>query len=302
MILASLAAFVATGLLINMVMVDDQTRKAAARDGGQIIETPIVPANVKVEGDGRPLLLIHGFSAALDWWDGIAPALAKNHKVIRLDLIGHGGTEAPRHGYTIPDQAKLVAAILDELGESGLPVIGHSMGGEVAGELAETRPDLVSKLVLIDSPANLSVRFNLATEAYLTPVLGQFLHRIMTGAMLRRGLAQGFAPGFPVPERFVADARQLTYSAFKQAHEKSLAYQRERPAYERLQALDPVPPILVIFGSEDQLVPIETAKLFEKVPGTKLAIVEGAGHSPMVERPQATLRLIDAFIAPPQAP
>ncbi|MFD0987132.1 alpha/beta fold hydrolase [Methyloligella solikamskensis] len=296
MIAALILGLVAVALAANTILVNRETRKAAPRDGGKIVDTPVVTANVKIEGDGPPLLLIHGFSAALDWWDEIAPALAKTHKVIRLDLIGHGGTEAPHAGYTIEDQAKLAGAVLDKLEIDSLPVIGHSMGGEVAGELAETRPGLVSRLVLIDSPANLSVSFNPATEAYLTPVLGQLLYHLVTGRVVKRGLTQGFAPGFPVPEKFVADAEQLTYTAFTHAHDKSVLYQKEKPAYERLKTLDPSIPILVIFGQEDRLVPVETAKLFEQVPNTTVKYVEGAGHSPMVEKPEATLELIKAFL------
>jgi len=88
-------------LLANMVLVDRETRPATARDGGSLVKTDIVPANVKIEGNGSPIILIHGFSAALDWWDDIAPDLAHDHTVIRLDLIGHGGTEAPVKGYSI---------------------------------------------------------------------------------------------------------------------------------------------------------------------------------------------------------
>ncbi len=86
---------VLVALAINAWWVDSQTRAAAPRDGGVIIDTPIVPANVKVEGQGPAVLLIHGFGAAIDWWDKIAPGLAANHRVIRVDLIGHGGTAAP---------------------------------------------------------------------------------------------------------------------------------------------------------------------------------------------------------------
>jgi hypothetical protein len=59
--------------------------------------------------------------------------------------------------------------------------------------------------------------------------------------------------------------RQLTYTAFKSAHNDSVAYQAARPAYESFAALNPVPPLLMIFGAEDRLVPVDTAKLFEKV-------------------------------------
>jgi pimeloyl-ACP methyl ester carboxylesterase len=295
--LLAVVAAIAVVLVANTLIVDRITRPGAPRDGGQLVDTDIVAANVKVEGDGSPLLLIHGFSAALDWWDEIAPALAADHRVIRLDLIGHGGTEAPLWGYSIERQAALVAAVLDKLGTRSVSAIGHSMGGEVASALAAARPDLVERMILIDSPAEKSVEFNLGTEAYLTPVIGELLSHVLTDKAIRNGLAQGFAPGFPVPERFVADARQLTYTAFKHAHDDSVAYQAAEPAYKRLAALDKPPPLLVIFGAEDRLVPVATSKLFETVPGAKVVLVEGAGHSPMVEQPERVLALIREFLA-----
>ena len=94
----------------NMIWVDSRTRAASPREGGKIINTDIEPANVRMDGDGPPILLLHGFGAAIDWWDDVAPALAIHHRVIRLDLIGHGGTAAPTRGYSIPRQAQLAVA------------------------------------------------------------------------------------------------------------------------------------------------------------------------------------------------
>lgn len=291
------AVAIAIAMAVNTVIVDRHTRIAAPRDGGQLVKTDIVQANVKIEGSGPPIVMIHGFSAALDWWDDIAPSLSADYRIIRLDLIGHGGTAAPATGYTIERQVALVAAVLDTLQTGKVTAIGHSMGGEVAGALAAARPDLVERLILIDSPAERVVKFDLATRAYLTPVLGQLLSHLMTDGLVRRGLAQGFAPGFRVPDRFVGDVRQLTYTAFRSAHDDSVAYQAERPAYKRLAVLRPIPPLLVIFGKQDTLVPTDTAQIFDKVPGARISYVEGAGHSPMVERPKQTLALIKGFLS-----
>lgn len=70
-----------------------------------------------------------------------------------------------------------------------------------------------------------------------------------------------------------------------------------KPPYERIAALQPVPPLLAIFGAEDAIVPPAAAKLFEHVPGAKVVIIEGAGHSPMVEAPEKTLELIREFLS-----
>ena len=289
-----------TGLLaVNTVVVDSTTRPAAARDGGEIVDTGVVPANVKVEGNGPAVVLIHGFGAAMDWWDDIAPALAADHHLIRIDLIGHGGTEAPASGYAIERQASLVAGALDKLGVDRFTIIGHSMGGEVATALAEARPGKVERMVLIDLSPKSEATFNLRTLLALMPVLGEALSRLVTDAAIRKALAQGFAPGFPVPEKFVADFKQLTYTAFRTAHSDSVAFREAKSLDERLAALDPAPPLLVIFGSKDALISPANAKLFEKVPGAKVEIIDGSGHSPMVEAPAKTLDLIKSFLGSP---
>lgn len=291
---------IAVALGLNTIAMDSETRAAVGRSGGTVMDTAIVPANVKVEGEGPPIVLIHGFGAALDWWDDIAPALAADHRVIRLDLIGHGGTEAPASGYTIERQAKLVAAVLDKLGVDRVIAIGHSMGGEVATALAEANPERVERLVLIDSPPKPETTFKLGTRLALIPVVGELLSRFASDATIREMLAQGFAPGFPVPDRFVADVKQLTYTAFRTAHNDSIAYETKKPVVERLAALDPSPPLLVIFGSRDALVAPASARLYERVPGAKLVILDGPGHSPMVEAPAKVLALIKDFVSRPE--
>lgn len=301
MMVGAVVATIGAILALNSMLVDIETRPAMARSGGSLMETDIVTANVKVEGEGSPIVLIHGFGAALDWWDAIAPALAGQHTVIRLDLIGHGGTEAPGSGYTIGRQAALVKAVLDKLGVGRATVVGHSMGGEVAAALALANPGRVDSLVLIDSPPDPETMFNLETRLALQPLIGQGLWRFRTDETLRKALSQAFVPGFPVPETFIADLWQLTYTAFRHAHENSIAYVAQEGTPARLSNLDSIPPLLVVFGTEDALISPESATLFESVPGAKLVMIDGAGHSPMVEKPEETLARIEEFLGTAQS-
>jgi pimeloyl-ACP methyl ester carboxylesterase len=283
-------------LIANTIWVDSRTRPAAPRDGGKIIDTDVEPANVRVQGEGSAILLLHGFGAAIDWWDNVAPALAAHHRVIRADLIGHGGTAAPAIGYAITRQAQLAAALLDKLDVDHVTVVGHSMGGEVAIALAESKPERIDQMILIDSPPNADTTFTIMTKIYLMPVVGEILSHFESDAAIRKGLAQGFAPNFSIPQKFVTDLRQLTYRAFRTAHDESIAYRTARPPYQRLAAITPTPRLLAIFGSLDAIVPPENAKLFERVPGAKVATIKGVGHSPMVEAPTETVKLIEDFL------
>jgi pimeloyl-ACP methyl ester carboxylesterase len=289
------AIVVAVALFANMLWVDSQTRAPAPRDGGTIIETGIEPANVKVEGQGPPILLLHGYGGAMDWWDDIAPALSVHHRVIRLDLIGHGGTAAPTSGYQIARQAELVSAVLDKLGVTRATVVGHSMGGWVATALASLNPKRIERLVLIDSPPTVDLHLSILAKAHVAPVLGEVLSHFVTDERLREGLADAFAPDFPIPERFVADLKRLPHCVFRQEHVEGFAY-CEKPIYERLAELKPVPPVLSIFGSLDSKMSAEQAKLYERVPGAIVATIDGVGHSPQVEAPAKTGKLIEDFL------
>jgi len=291
-ILAALGA----ALALNTRAVNMATRPAAPRDGGRLVDTAVVRANVRVQGDGPAVVLIHGLGAALDWWDDIVPSLAKRHRVIRLDLIGHGGTAAPRSGYQITRQAALVAAVLDTLGVGRVSVIAHSMGGEVATAFVETWPWRIDSVVLIDTPPSDDAAFDGLTRVYLMPVIGQVLSRLRTDTALRRGVAQGFAPGFAVPERFIDDARQVTYPAFRSAHAASVAYRGRLRISDRLAKVRPVPPLLVIFGALDAIVPAGSAALYKSVPRADVVVLDGIGHTPMVETPSKTLDLIERIL------
>ena len=86
--------------------------------------------------DGSPIVLIHCFTCAIDWWDGMMPLLDRDHRVIAVDLLGHGGSEKPSSGYSVPNQADVVAQALGRLGVRNAEVVGHSLGGAVAVALA----------------------------------------------------------------------------------------------------------------------------------------------------------------------
>jgi pimeloyl-ACP methyl ester carboxylesterase len=284
-------------LAANTVILNAQTRAAAPRDGGQIIETGLVPANVKIEGEGPPIVMLHGFSEAIDWFDGIAPGLAKKNKVIRIDLIGHGGTAAPAAGYTMEQQAANVAAVLEKLGVDKFTLIAHSMGGIVATAFIEANPDRVERLVLLDTPPQSETHFKFGTRLALTPVIGQLVMRLNTNASIRKQMEQVFTPGFPVPEQFVADFRQLTYTAFRDSHDDNVQFNTQRPVHERLAELKPPPPLLVIYGAEDQEVAPASEQLYAKVPGARIEKVDNAGHGVMVQQPAKVLELIEPFVA-----
>ncbi len=307
-ILLGVLAVLAVLLALNTIAVDNETKSAEVTvDGGEILE--LSGGDVQVWEDGPtkggsgdpPIVLIHCYSCSLHWWDRMVPLLSEQHRVIRVDLLGHGGSEKPQSGYSMEEQGALVAEALNQLAVEGAVVVGHSLGTTVATALAEESSELVDRVVNIDQAPDASFAdFSFLVELAYVPVLGQLMNRGTPDFVIKDGFKQAFAPeydidrGFENPDQVVDDLHDMTYTSFDETANAEEDYSDEIPLDQRL-ARSAVP-LLVIFGDEDQIYDADEAiAAFEDVPGVETALVEGAGHSPNVEDPDETARLILKF-------
>jgi pimeloyl-ACP methyl ester carboxylesterase len=257
--------------------------------------------DMHVVQDGTPgapaLLLIPGAAASTACWDPVVPALAGPYRVIRVDLLGCGRSSSPASGYDIPTQARRVGAALDRVGAGPVTVIGHSTGATVATALAEQRPDKVAALALIDmgpSP-DAKVPESLPVRLLLARFPGPLLWRLKTEATIRKGARTGFTRPIDVPDFIIQDVLRMTYRAFAGMMRAPLDYMRQRSLPDRLAALGL--PVLVIFGAEDQRWRSSSAAAYRAVPGARIELLPGVGHTPMMEDPQATGTLLLEFAA-----
>jgi pimeloyl-ACP methyl ester carboxylesterase len=283
---------------VNALVVDGETKSAGVTEpGGRVVSLPGGDMEVVERGprDGNPIVLIHCFTCAINWWDGVMPRLAAAHRVIAVDLLGHGGSEKPSSGYSIENQAGLIAGVLGRLGVRDAEVVGHSLGGPIAIALAERSPQLVDRLVAIDSiPDDSYGDVGLLGELPFKPVLGQALWRIKPDFSIRNGLEVAFAPGFDVPDAFVEDVKRMTYSAYTGSHEAFDDYTGEKPLPQRAAATGR--PTLAIMGAEEQIAKDPKRALAAyRAAGAQTRLIPGAGHSPNVERPARTAALLLAF-------
>lgn len=299
-----LAVMVLLGL--NAVVSNNETKPAEVTvPGGRILDLSGGALQVVDEGprDASPIVLIHCFTCSINWWDRMMPLLTPRHRVIALDLLGHGGSEKPGSGYSIPEQADLVAQALSRLGVRDAEVVGHSLGGPVALALAEQSPQLVDRLVLIDSIPDTSYGdVGFLGELAFKPVIGQALWRIKPDASVRDGLEVAFAPGFSIPGVFVEDVKRMTYSSYLDSHRAFDDYTGEEPLSERAAALGA--PVLAIMGAEEQIADDPEAALAayrSADPSVQTRLIAGAGHSPNVEAPGQTAALVLAFDRSPKA-
>jgi len=103
------------------------------------------------EGKGTAIVLLHGFLENKTMWDKYVSALSKNHRVITIDLLGHGETECHGYVHSMEDQADMISAVLISLRIRKIVLVGHSMGGYIALAFAEIYPDYVKGLLLLNS-------------------------------------------------------------------------------------------------------------------------------------------------------
>jgi pimeloyl-ACP methyl ester carboxylesterase len=308
---------IAALLAINTIIVNGQTKDAEVTvDGGQILHLPSGDVQVLDQGveGGRPpsnasaaggpaIVLLHCYGCSLHWWDRLAPLLARQHRVVRIDLLGFGGSEKPKSGYSMEDQAATVAAALNQLGISGAVVVGHSMGFTVATALASEHSELVDRLVNIDEGSSKDdCDLPFVAKLEYAPVLGQAIWRVAPNFVVKDGYSDAFAPdydledGFDNPDQVIDDYDAMTFTSFSDAASSNDDYRDEISLADRLRPL--AIPLLAIHGSEDQICdPQAFEDSYGAVPGARVEAINGAGHSPNVEKPEQTAALINAFAA-----
>jgi len=292
LVIAALAVLLA----VNTVVTDRDTEPAKA-DAGRVLDLPGGDLQVREDGprEAPNLILLHGFAGSIGWWDELIPALARDYHVITFDLLGHGGSAKPRDGYGMEEQARRVSLALDQLGVRRAAIVAHSMGGAVATALVEVRRQLVDSLVILDTgPDKEDSSLPFTAQLGFVPVLGEAIRRVVPDAMIRNGLESAFADGFDVPDRFVDDFRDMTYTSYDASHHAVDDYREERGLDERL-AGERVP-MLVIFGARDEIADPGSAQEYRVVPGTRIVLMDGVGHSPHVEKPDETARLVLSFL------
>lgn len=249
---------------------------------------------VSVEGAGRPLLLINGIGANLDMWAPLVPAL--DAQTIVYDAPGTGGSPLPRLPLSIPGMAKLAERLLDTLGHDEVDVLGVSLGGVVAQQLALSAPDRVRRLVLVSTTYGVGMvpgRLG-AWGTLLSPrryyERGHYERRARSFLGGRTGHDPGLARAYGEtrrshPPRLLGHAWQLmggaTWSTL--------------PFLHRIQA-----PTLVLSGDDDPLVrPANSRILAWRIPHAELRIVPGGGHLLVFDSVDDVAPLVNDFLGRP---
>ncbi|MFB9628992.1 alpha/beta fold hydrolase [Nonomuraea helvata] len=278
-----------------MTIPDDGPRVNGGPEATEHSTLPLDDGDIYVCEDGPrdapALLLIHGSASSTRSWDPLVPLLTRSHRVIRIDLLGHGRSAKPAGpSYATPEQARRVGMALDRLGVEHAVVVGHSSGGAVATALAEQRSDLVTALALVNTGPNLDAFIpsgSAAIELSQWPPSDEQLRRLAGTAFSRAG--------YEVPQELLDEVRHMTPHTLTTTMQATRDYMEQRPLPDRLATLGK--PLLVIFGADDRRWRSSSAADYHAVPGAKVELLPGLGHSPMLEDPPRTAAALLAFSA-----
>lgn len=246
-------------------------------------------------GDGPPLVLVHGLGSSGRDWAPQVDRFAERHRVLRLDLRGHGRSERGDGSYSVAQFARDVAVFLRKRAAAPAHVVGLSLGGMVALELAAGAPALVRRLVVVNSVADMRLRSWHDVWVYASRRLAvQALGMRRVGRLLARTL-------FVKPEQ--DDLRRMFVRRWAQNDKQ--AYLQAMDAIMRWSVADrlgriPTPTLLV--SSDEDYTPV-TAKrrMAARMPNAEVAVVGDARHALPVERPAAFNATVEAFLPDPSS-
>lgn len=250
-------------------------------------------------GDALPLVLVHGTGDSLHTWEPWVKVLRLKHRVISLDIPGFGLSGPNDSGqYSSDGDAAVLLQVLDRLDVPRAVLIGHSLGGEIAWKAALRAPDRVAALTLIDSlgyelaPESVPLGFRLSAMPGTAWLSAHALPRTLVADSVRNVYADPAKVSPALIDRFFElTLREGNRTALSQ---RLQAMHRDSLADEIRQLRLPT---LILWGAQDRLVPPKFAQRFAAdIPGSRLVMLDGAGHCPQAETPERSLAALNDFL------
>jgi len=244
------------------------------------------------QGQGMPLVLLHGYPFSSAIWHEQQQRLSDHYRVITPDLRGHGQSPAPLGVYEMETMARDVFALLDSLRIEKAAIMGHSMGGYATLAAWRIAPERFLALGLIASHAAADSPERLRQRAQLVEQVSAQGSKPVADLMI----PLVFAPGVPADEPIVEQARNLILNTKPDGIIGTLKGMAARPDSTPILPSINVPALIMV-GENDQLIPLSEAdSMAAAMPNSTLVTIENAGHMPMLEQPQATTLAIRNFL------
>ncbi|HEX7670900.1 MAG TPA: alpha/beta hydrolase [Polyangiaceae bacterium] len=262
-------------------------------------------AEIGEPSEAPPVVLLHGLNNSSLSWSLVAPLLATDRRVVMPDLPGHGESERPNVGYELAWYARVIARWLEAIGIEKADIVGHSFGGGVAQMLLLECPERVRRLVLVAAGGlgkGVGWWLRLASLPQVVERLGQPFMALGTHLALR-GAHEGVTPK-DIRELSRFNSRAGSARAFARSVRDVISWRGQRRNFlQRVTEVAKLPPILILWGSRDALIPIQQGRAFAAMlEGAVFKTFEHCGHYLHNEQPQAFVSAVREFLDDPMVP
>lgn len=262
----------------------------------QFMEIDSRKIHFRDEGNGYPIVLLHGTGASLHTWDSWTTELIKNHRVIRLDLPGFGLTgQDPLKRYSSMDYVNLLDKFLNRLGINEFYLAGNSLGGQIAWLYASKFDHKINKLLLLDPSGFSFDKVPFVIQLAKTPLINLFLRYFTPRAFIKKNLKEVYFNDSLITPELINRYHSLTlFEGNRNAFIDRANIKREdyscRMKYIQTHTL-------IIWGENDYWIPVSDANRFKNaIKNSKVIIMPETGHIPMEERPKESLKIALDFI------
>ena len=249
------------------------------------------------EGKGFPLLLLHGAFSSLHTFNGWSRELARDFRIIRMDLPGFGltghinGTDYTRHMYLT-----YIKTLLDNLGIDQCNVAGSSLGGWMAWEFALEYPKRINKMILIDAAGYIKRRdYPLPFKMAQIPFLNRVMKNITPRGIVARFVKEVYGDEQKVTDELIDRYQDMLLINGNRKAFISIANTKFERNEDKINEIET--PTLILWGTEDRWIPVEHAYRFkDELQNAEMIVYEGIGHIPMEEIPKKSAKDARAFL------
>ena len=296
---AALALVAVTAFQVRKDIPAEELNQKYTSPSSRFISIAGANLHYRDEGQGTPIILLHGTAASLNTWDGWATELSKSHRVLRLDLPGFGLTGRNQSDtYTIAYYSNLVLNFLNQLGIDKAHIAGSSLGGQIAFDFAANHPERVQKLILVSptgvtnaNDKSISMPFRMAQ----TPLLKESLKYITPRFIVEKSLKEVYGDDSRLTDEAITLSHDLL---LREGNREAFILRMNTVDDDHLHKLTQVQaPTLILWGEADAWVPVTDAQRFlQDIKGSQLKTYASAGHIPMEELPQETVQDAITFL------
>tara|TARA_B100001971_G_C18167131_1_gene524867 strand:+ start:25 stop:963 length:939 start_codon:yes stop_codon:yes gene_type:complete len=279
----------------------EELKKEYANEHSKFIEINEMQVHFRDEGEGFPIVLVHGTASSLHTWDAWTNELKKTNRVIRMDLPAFGITGPNKNAdYSIESYTTFLHSFVEKLNLEKFHLAGNSLGGNIAWNYAAEHPAKVEKLILVDAsglPTNKEppAIFKMAK----TPVLRSLFLYVTPKMLITKNIKEVYADDDKVTDELVTRYHKMAL----RAGNRQAFIDRAKTDFkldakintDRLKSIQT--PTLLIWGAKDLWIPLDNGKRMNRIlVNSKLEVLENSGHVPMEENPKESLELLKNFL------